>query len=768
AILYFVIGPGDKGLPAWTQLSPSLTKMKDLKTTLRQRLEISLAGAQWTAKKRIPQSGAADAVDAFLVDASSRAYTVFNDTRTPAELKLSVDLNDVTGVTAPTVDGSRKGALDTTGAGFGFNDLYINGAVVQDVWGTKDDGFRRISMKMYTVKQADGSLQNMIGIVDITPGDPNTPYAPTFIPMTQSGDSTVSLRDGGRKYKVSIGMSGSEHTVSFARPDGQALTTSMEKLAMARADQAASGGIVNIPSPDGPKFYAIGQGGANGSVLFFPKDDVDNRASSSDPRYLRPVAMGNVTRIDNDGLTAPMDGHPDIGKIDGKPYHFEFDNSSKSWKVVDGEGDKPAPLPTATAAAPGSPAAGTPTDQTGDQTDQTTVPEGSTLEQALALAAKAGWTEVASNKELSDEARAKIRIMTIVKKTGNNSNRYFNVFFDNSMGVPGNQYAFALTVGNQPLKNIRGFGNYVILEYPNAKQYFDYNDLAAYVQQKESHPIIMDPKVGMQNVTDVGMALDMLSHYFGLSASELAKLKDPKDGLAARVAAHSQGKGYVINGNGSLIYLAAGDAGMEIWPTLIKSGDNGDNSGMTGLRGPGTAVTVVGGERAEFKPTMEMAGNHTAKLIKESDDKHIALYAGKEDESLPKGVIKTSEVVYLMTDYLSGEYTGDAAKDKAAAAPARTKPLPVFGGESRLALPGSYALQSLADVVLPDSTQLMLLHGSTAAKGAIAAYRFVLPDAQGGQNAKDKAGNCGGAVIWWGGVTKEQAQKACETDSKTP
>ncbi|MDE2511824.1 MAG: hypothetical protein KGL74_11940, partial [Elusimicrobia bacterium] len=170
AILYFVIGPGDKGLPAWTQLSPSLTKMKDLKTTLRQRLEISLAGAQWTAKRRIPQSGAADAVDAFLVDASSRAYTVFNDTRTPAELKLSVDLNDVTGVTAPTVGDSRKGALDTTGAGFGFNDLYINGAVVQDVWGTKDDGFRRISMKMYTVKQADGSLQNMIGIVDITPG----------------------------------------------------------------------------------------------------------------------------------------------------------------------------------------------------------------------------------------------------------------------------------------------------------------------------------------------------------------------------------------------------------------------------------------------------------------------------------------------------------------------------------------------------------------------------------------------------------------------
>ncbi|MFI5346930.1 MAG: hypothetical protein ACHQ51_11205 [Elusimicrobiota bacterium] len=770
AILYLVLGPGDGGYPAWTAASPVLTKTKDLKTTLRQRLEIALASAQWTSKKKIPQSGVADAVDSFLIDASSRAYTVFGDTRTTAELKISIDVNDVTSPVAPTVGDSRHNALDTSGAGFGYNDLYVNGAVVQDVWGSKDDGFRRISMKMYTIKQADGSLQNMIGIVDITPGDPNTPYAPKFIPMTQSGDSTLSLQDGGRKYKISIGMTGNEHTVSFARPDGQALNTSLEKLAMARADQAASGGIVNIPSPDGPQFYAMGQGGTNGSVLFFPKADVDNRASSGDARYLRPVAMGNVTKVDNDGLTVPMDGKPDIGSIDGKPYHFEFDRTSKSWKVVDGKGDVTPPPASAAAAAPAKPAAaaGPAGDQTGDQTDQAatpTVPDGSTLEQALALATQAGWAEAAGNKGLSDEARAKVRIMTILK----DKNRYFNVFFDNSLGVPGGQYAFALTVGDkdpQPLKNIRGFGNYVILEYPNSKQYFTYQDLAQYVQRKDSHPLILDPKIGMQNVTDVGMALDMLTHYFTLTAAEKAKLLNAQDGLAARVLARANGAGYVINGNGQVIYMNSGEEGVEIWPTLVKPGDKGDNTGMTGLRGPGTAVSVAGGAPAAFTPTIEMPGNRVATLVK--GDGHIAIYSGKEDEMLGDGKAVNSEVWYVMTEYLKGDYTGDAEKDKAAAVASRTKLLPVFGGQKRFKLPASYEMQSLAGVVLPDSTQLMLLHGSTEAKGAIAAYRFALPDNQGGQNVRGKAGNCGGAVIWWGGVTKEQVQKACLTDSKIP
>ena len=149
-----------------------------------------------------------------------------------------------------------------------------------------------------------------------------------------------------------------------------------------------------------------------------------------------------------------------------------------------------------------------------------------------------------------------------------------------------------------------------------------------------------------------------------------------------------------------------------------------------------------------------MPSGRTAQLVKAQD--HVAIYAAQEDEILPDGGSKTADIRYMMIDY------------KKNGALARTKLLPVFGGEDRLKLPKGYEMQGLADVDLPDTVQLAMLHGSTQEKGVIAAYRTALPDAQGGQNVKNKAGNCGGPVIWWGGVTKAQAQKACEGDSRVP
>jgi hypothetical protein len=454
-----------------------------------------------------------------------------------------------------------------------------------------------------------------------------------------------------------------------------------------------------------------------------------------------------------------MDGHPDIGAINGKPYHFEFDFDKKMWTIKDGKGDEPKKDP-ATAAAGGDQPAG---DQTAGQTGDQTAPQtggAATLDQVLAMAAQAGWKEAPGNAGFNPATKAKTRIVTSVKE----KHLYFMLLFDPSLGVPGNQYAFGLTVGDppQPLKTIRGFKNYVVLEYPNSKQYFDYKDMASYVQQKDSHPLLLDPKIGMQGVTDVDVAIDMLTHYFDI------KPGDPMlQTVRSRIAAHAKGDGYVINGNGKLLYMAHGEEGLEIWPDEIKSGDKGDNAGMTGLRGPGTAVTVVGGGPAEFKKEIEMAGGRTALLVK-LQDKHIAIYKGQEDETLPNGDSKTADVTYIMFDYLKGASTGKPAEDKKNALQARTTLRPIFGGEGRFALPNGYQMQSLADVVMPDTAQIMLLHGSTQEKGAIAAYRYVLPDSQGGQNAKDKAGNCAGAVIWWGGLNKEQVQKACASDSKVP
>lgn len=761
AILYFVIGPGSSASPAWVQKAPVLAKLDKAdqsKSKLRERLEIFLADAKWTGDRRISLSKTDRAVDNFLIEASSYAYKVFIDTRTQAEIKISIDGNNTTEPEPPVVGGgARKNPLDSSGAGFGFNDLYgPPGAIVQDVWGTHDDGYRRISMKMYTIKitQADGTeaLQNMIGIVDITPGDPNTPYKPTFIPMTQSGESKLTLRDGGRKYTLNIGLTESgEHTVTFGRPDGQALSTSMEKLAIARANQAAAGGIVTI---GGQQFYAMPQGGEHGSVLFFPKDQVDNRDSAPDARYLRPVGMGDVSKLDPDGLTVPMDGKPDVGSINGKPYHLEFDYATKMWQVKDGKGDKPKVVdPAKTTGGAPNPVTGSTTTTGGGQTGTTPTDGASTLDQVVDLLKTVGYSEAPGNAGFADDVKSQIRIMKHVK----DGVVIYSVLFDPGLGVANNQIDVPGSVGAgpqlQPLKGVRGAGHYIIFEYAQTKEYLSIDNFVKWSRHEDVTPdMLLDPKVGMQNVTSIDMALDMLTHYFGLKKEEKDKLLDEKNGLRARVAAQSKGEGYVISGNGKLVYMAHGEEGMEIWPELIKRGDNGTNQGMTGLRGPGTAVAMTGGGPSEFKKEMEMGGGHVIKLVKAQD--HIAIYAGPEDEAQPDGSMKTPNLWYVMLDY------------KKNGNPSRTKPLPVFGGRDRFALPKSYEMQGLEGLDLPDTAQLMLLHGSTQEKGAIAAYRYVLPDSQGGQNARDKEGNCGGPVIWWGGETKDQAQKACEGDSK--
>lgn len=741
AALYFVIGPETDQLPAWAP-----AEFKDrFKPGMEWgvRLAAVLTSVHWSDSRRVAQQDAANGTVAFLNDAADRAQKIVDDTRTKEEAAGSVEDNNVTATQPPVV--GRPNPLDTTGSGFGFNDLYgPPGAIVQKVYGAGDDGYRTLSMKMYTIMK-DGKMQNFIGIVDITAGDPNAPYKPTFIPMTQSGNSKVSLREGGRKYSLSIGMENGEHTVTFGRAGGQGIVTSMEKLANARAEQASRGGIVSIPSPDGPKFYAMGQGGENGSVLFFPKDDVDNRASIKDARYLRPATMGNVSQLDADGLTVPMEGKPPMGKVNGQPYHLEFDFTTKMWRVTPGEGDKPAAV-----AKEGDPKAGQTADgQTpapaGATGQQTAAPEGATLEQVVALAKQAGWNET-GNEEFSPEAKAKIRITSMVKGA---DGRFFNVYFDPSLNVPTNQYAFAQVLGKEPLKNIRGFKNYVVLQFPKSAQYFPYADFAKYVSGTQVSPMIISPASGgMQNIKDVDVAIDVLKHLYGVNDQAMFKT------IRERVAKHVKSGEYLISGSSETLAVGLGKDRWTVWPDDVKLEDVGDNAGMTGLRGPGTAVSLVGAGRGPFKKDMDMPGNRTAALIEGQD--HAAIYKGKEDESLPTGEMKTADVWYLMVDY------------KKNGADARTKPLPVFGGQDRYALPKGYGMQGLEDVDLPDTAQLMLLHGSTQEKGAIAAYRTALPDAQGGQNVKDKKGNCGGAVLWWGGVTKQQAQKACETDSKVP
>ncbi len=404
------------------------------------------------------------------------------------------------------------------------------------------------------------------------------------------------------------------------------------------------------------------------------------------------------------------------------------------------------------------------TDPTTPPTDPTAGP-GTTLASAIAYAKSPKsdktqvWAEAASNKQLDAATLAKLRIMV---NTQQDKMKHFKVLFDPSLDVndprltyKNNSFEFLPISLNVRLLAVRGVKSFIALDYATNTQYYDLPNFVNYV--KHAYPGNSDlsyQQAGsysasngeMQTVTSVDIMEDILTHSMNVKAGDpmIQTLKD-------RVAKNAKDAGYVVNGDTTTLYLGWGEKGMTIWPKEIAAGDTGTNATMTGLRGPGTAVEVTGADPAGFPDSMEITPGRTATRVK--TENNAAMYSGDEDENV-NGTITTKKIWSIMIEYTKNKL------------PSRSKALPVFGGQDRFVLPSGYHMQGLPGIDVPDTTQLMLQYGSTQENGAIAAYRYVLPDSQGGSNARDKKGNCAGPVLWWGDVTKEQAQAACESGGK--
>ena len=757
AVLYFVIGPSGNA-PAWAQ---STVLAKTLKPGMMwaARLSDALATRKWTAEKKLAQSGAAEAAVAFLNDAADQAQKVLDDPRTKKDIQLSIGANDTTAPVVPTT-GPKRNPLDGTGAGFSFNDMYVKGAEVVNVYGPNDDGYRTLSVKVYTTKDASGNLISQVGIVDITAGDITSPTLPKFISVAGPGDTDVVMRDGGRHYAVSVKADG---TISVTRKgatpgaDGS-LTTSVNGLIKDRNDQIVNSGTVMI---GGQPYYVLGQGGAAGSYMFFSKGQMDS------PGNHHPELMGDVMQVISDGssIPTPYKKGIDLGQLaDGSAWHLEYDVNQRIWKVMPGAGDKKSDA----AAAPPDPSAPVPPDPTTPPDPNAPVPPAPpttptapttplSLDQAVA-AAKADktdktqvWVEDAGNDGFDAATRAKIRIMSNVRT---DKMTHFKVLFDPSLGVKDAQFEFQAINKDVRLLHVRGVKQFVALEYGTGTQYYDLQNFANYVQhvydsslayaQAGSYAVSNGQ---MQDVTSMDIVEDALTRYMKVKPGD-PMLKTVRD----RIAAHAKDAGFIVNGDVKTLYLGVGEVGRTIWPNDVASGDTSTNEKLTGLRGPGTAVDVTGGEPGDFKKEMDLGSGRVATLVK--SENHAAIYLSTEEETYG-GKTSTVKVWSVMLEYKKNNLDS------------RSKALPVFGsGHDRYSLPAGIHMQGLPGLDLPDSTQLMMLYGSNQESGAIAAYRSVMPDAQGGSNVRDKKGNCGGPVLWWGGVTQPQAQAACESDSK--
>jgi len=342
ASVYFVARPL-AGTPSWLARHPKGARVfKDEENDLPRRLESYLSGTNSSfpeAKslvRTVDSVGQGGALSSFLAEAVEGAHRVLSGNRHPSLALERFGLRDAAEGTVLLA--SARGSLESAAsANFDAEDLFVTGAVVADVYGPKDDGSRTLSVKMVTLLR-NGYAQNMLAVVDITRNDPTSPHGPHLIPMDKSDGETFTMRKGGRPYYVGVELERGEHRVVIKRPGSRdsgdgVISTSMEDLAMRRLDQAAQSNTVDI---GGKAYYVLGQSAVKGALLFFAKDDVDDRRNLRDPRTVKPAAMAFVSEVVG-GMSTRVRGRPDLGEIDGVPYHLEFDDYH--WIVVRGRGD---------------------------------------------------------------------------------------------------------------------------------------------------------------------------------------------------------------------------------------------------------------------------------------------------------------------------------------------------------------------------------------------------------------------------------------------
>lgn len=704
AELYFVMGPQAGGEPpSWVKADPLLAKTFKPDMKFSRRLAAAL-------RDRDGKIAAADGVRDFLDVASVEAAKILNDSRTREEIALGVGKNEAAGVKVPP---ARKGsALDGAASGFEFADLYEKGAYVARVYGPKDDGYRTLSFKMCTVKDDKGGLQNMIGIVDIT--DPSKPYATKYIPMTQEGDTTFSLRGGGRQYTLSAKTVDGVHRITLKRPgseDGEGTAaTSIEDLARLRASQAAEGGSIVIGEKE---YYVLGQGGQRGSALFFSKELIDGAAGMKDPRYLRPVAMADLSRLDADGLTVPVQGKPDMGRIEGKPYHLEFDNALKIWRVTSGAGDPPAaPLKTAAVASKAS-----------DLSGKAASGDGQPLEDVVQSLRKLGFRDPGpdANEGFDEETRKLVRIMVNPQAEGQPP--YCFVFKPGL--VPNNQWC--PSDETEKVLGIRGFGSYGVVEYESSKQYLSLDFFA----KKTNKPSGIYDKSGMSEVADGAIAIDMLVHYEQYGDEQIAA-------IIGRIAPHVEGA-YIISSNKAKgeIYIrnVPRKTTYRIWPD--EGVASGDNAGHEANKGPGTAVDLSFGPDEVFPAKIAGDKSETMSLRKTSTDGAAAVYLFDDPESKEK-----KWFILVKGRKMDGSFY-------------RSAPALLFSTNAEMnALPAAYELQGYPQAQVPNTAKLGLVIEPGGKKGVVSLYRYEKPAAD-GSNIRDKPDNTVGPVLWWGASRKE-------------
>lgn len=222
------------------------------------------------------------------------------------------------------------------GGGFGWDDLFRYGAVVQNMSFDASGNERTISLKIVTRKE-NGLLRNYFQIADFT--STNDIFLQIFS-MDWRGTNTFYLDDRTYPNKelmtltvTSYGDGDANITIRPANNASASIKTSLSALLRERASQAVyAGGKLTI---GGREFYVLGQGGRVGSLLFFPME-IKGLLESGSAHNLMTTLVANVNYPGSDGTNQSYT-NTDLGDVKGTHYHLE--NVGGSWEAKVGRGE---------------------------------------------------------------------------------------------------------------------------------------------------------------------------------------------------------------------------------------------------------------------------------------------------------------------------------------------------------------------------------------------------------------------------------------------
>lgn len=213
--------------------------------------------------------------------------------------------------------------------------VYVDGGIQRDIYGPSDKTSRRISLRLYCDKDADGNVYNKLGIFDVT--DSRDIYGQYFSlagEFQHRNGTTFMLDDrtpGHRLYTLAITPTGPNTNIKFGRPgNADQITTTKDKLLAVRARHAFENGTrAYLGSRE---FIVIKQLGTLPGLVFFHGDLEQRLAAGDTNAAYATFFVKTMRRMDGGGWQTER-GPLLIGEVDGQTYELALNPQTNEWVI---------------------------------------------------------------------------------------------------------------------------------------------------------------------------------------------------------------------------------------------------------------------------------------------------------------------------------------------------------------------------------------------------------------------------------------------------